>query len=165
MFFRKKCLWIYIFRFGKILFTLGVTLVHLFVCLCAGYLKKLWTDPDEILWIGWVCDKDERITFWWRSRSGSNYYNFWVILHHWEIRPKMIYSTISQKVVDGFRWNLVDTLCVLQELIDSILVKIWIQELFNFLKWFFTFTYLHLPICSRGSGITWWRYVLYRVPF
>ena len=34
------------------------------VCLCAVYLKKLWTDPDEILWTGSVCDKDELIRFW-----------------------------------------------------------------------------------------------------
>ena len=38
------------------------------VCLCAGYLKKLWTDPDEILWTeGYdkkVCDKDKLIRFW-----------------------------------------------------------------------------------------------------
>ena len=33
--------------------------VCLFVCLCTGYLKKLWTDPDEILWTGSVCDNDE----------------------------------------------------------------------------------------------------------
>ena len=33
--------------------------VCLSVCLCAGYLKKLWTDPDEILWTGLVCDKDD----------------------------------------------------------------------------------------------------------
>ena len=38
--------------------------VCLFVCLCTGYLKKLWPDPDEILWTGWVCDKDELIRFW-----------------------------------------------------------------------------------------------------
>ena len=33
------------------------------------YLKKLWTDLDEILWTGSVCDKDELIRFWWRSAS------------------------------------------------------------------------------------------------
>ena len=37
---------------------------------------------------------------------------FIVILHQWEVGPKTIYSTISQKVVDGFRWNLVDRLGV-----------------------------------------------------
>ena len=26
----------------------------LFVCLCAGYLKKLWTDSDETWWTGWA---------------------------------------------------------------------------------------------------------------
>ena len=39
-------------------------LVCLFVCLCSGYLKNLWTDPDEILWTGWLCDKDELFRFW-----------------------------------------------------------------------------------------------------
>jgi len=34
------------------------------VCLCAGYLKKLWTDSNENWWTGWVCDKDELIRFW-----------------------------------------------------------------------------------------------------
>ena len=38
--------------------------VCLFVCLRAGYLKKWWMDSDEILWTGWVCDKDELIRFW-----------------------------------------------------------------------------------------------------
>jgi len=28
----------------------------LFICLCVGYLKKLWMEPDEIWWEGWVCD-------------------------------------------------------------------------------------------------------------
>ena len=47
-----------------------------FVCLCAGYLKKFWTDPDEILWTGSVCDKDELIRCWWRSGSRSDCNNF-----------------------------------------------------------------------------------------
>ena len=67
---------------------------------------------------------------------------FKVILHQWEIRPKMICSMISQKIVDRFGWNFVDTLGVWQGRIDSILVKIWIRiwirELLNYLKWFFT---------------------------
>ncbi len=103
--------------------------VCFFVCV-AGYLKKLWTDPDETWWTGWVCEKDELIGFWWRSESGSGYENyliFKVILHHWQIGPKTIYSTISQKVVDGFGWMLVDRLGVWHGRIDSILVKIWIR--------------------------------------
>ena len=40
------------------------TLFCLFVCLCTGYLKKLWTNPDEILWTGLVYDKDEMARFW-----------------------------------------------------------------------------------------------------
>ena len=31
---------------------------------CVQDLKKLWTDPDEILWTDLVCDKDELIRFW-----------------------------------------------------------------------------------------------------
>ena len=38
--------------------------VSLSVRLCTGYLKRLWTDPDEILWTGWVCDNDKLIRFW-----------------------------------------------------------------------------------------------------
>ena len=34
------------------------------VCLYAGYLKKLFTDLDEILRTGWVCDKEEMFQFW-----------------------------------------------------------------------------------------------------
>ena len=49
-----------------------------------------------------------------------------VILQHWEKGPKMISSTISQKV-DGFGWNLVDPLGVRLGRIDSILVKIRIR--------------------------------------
>ena len=61
------------------------------VCLCTGYLKKLWTDSDETWWTGWMCRKDQLIRFWWRSESGSGYENYLicnVILHHWEIGPK-----------------------------------------------------------------------------
>jgi len=47
--------------------------VCLSVCLCAGYLKKLWTDSDEILWTGSVCNKDELIRFWRRYEFGCDY--------------------------------------------------------------------------------------------
>ena len=82
---------------------------HLSVCLCAGYLKKLWTDPDETWWTRWVCDKEELIQFWWRSESGSgyeNYFVFKVILHHWERGPKAISSMIFQKCIgpNMFSW-------------------------------------------------------------
>ena len=47
---------------GGYVFTLFLSLfVCLSICLCAGYLKKLWTDQDEILWTGWVYDKNEPI--------------------------------------------------------------------------------------------------------
>ena len=39
------------------------TPICLFVCLCAGYLKRLWTDSDETWWTGCVCDKNELIRF------------------------------------------------------------------------------------------------------
>ena len=83
--------------------------VRLFVYLCVGYLKKLWTDPDEIWWAGWLCDKDELIRFWWRSESRSGYENYLidkVILHHWEIGPKMTKSMIFQKCIgpNMFSW-------------------------------------------------------------
>jgi len=88
----------------------------------------------------------------------------------------MIYSTISQKVVDGFRGNLVDTLAVRQGRNDSILVliqiRIWIRELFNFFsdssslkdqvknEIYAYFKNVLGPICSRGSGIVGWKYAL-----
>ena len=64
---------------------------------------------------------------------------FQVILHHWGIGPNTIHRTISQKVGDGFRWNLVDSLGEPLGSTGSILVKIWIRiwGLFNF-KWLFS---------------------------
>ena len=44
--------------------------------MCAGYLKKLWTDPGEILWGDWVCDTDVLFRSWLRSGSGSDDQNF-----------------------------------------------------------------------------------------
>ena len=35
----------------------------LFVCLCAGYLKKLWMDSDETWWTVWVCDHNKLFDF------------------------------------------------------------------------------------------------------
>ena len=49
---------------GGYVFTPFCLFVCLFICLCAGYLKKLWTDSDEILWTCWVCDNEELIQFW-----------------------------------------------------------------------------------------------------
>ena len=100
-------------------------LVCLSVYLCAGYLKKLWTDPDEILWTGWACKKDELLRFWWRSRS-----IYWNLLSDYsplKDRTKLTYSMISQKVVERFGWNLVDMLGLWKRRIDSILVKIQIR--------------------------------------
>ena len=98
----------------------------------------------------------------------------------------MIYSTISQKVVDGFGGRLVDRLGVSHGRIDSILVKIgmWIQirELFNFLSDSSPLRdgakndmALYSMIFQKCIGsemfswirhyVAWQRYVLYRVPF
>ena len=41
--------------------------VCFFVCVRAGYLKRLRTDLDETWWRGWVCDKEKLSRFWWRS--------------------------------------------------------------------------------------------------
>ena len=65
------------------------------VCLWAGYLKKIWTDLNEILWTGRVCDKDKLVRFWWTSRSSEeNFLILYVILRHWKMGPKTIYSMI-----------------------------------------------------------------------
>jgi len=69
-------------------------LVCLSVCFCTGFLKKLWMDPDEILWTGPVCDKDELFTFW--IGCGSD--NFLSDSSPLRDRAK----PISQKVVYGF---------------------------------------------------------------
>jgi len=43
------------------------------VCVhCAKYLKKLWTDFDEILCRGGTWPREQSIRFWWRSRSVSD---------------------------------------------------------------------------------------------
>ena len=78
------------------------------VCLslCRGYHKKLLTDPDEIFWIGWVCDTDELIRFWWKSGSGSDYENFLSDFSPLRDRAKLIYSTISQKSCGWIRMKL-----------------------------------------------------------
>ena len=83
--------------------------------------KKLFTDWNETWWTGWVYDNDELIRFYWRSNSGSGSETFLfieVILLYWEIGRKTIYGMMSQKVVDGFKQNLVDDLGRWQEQAD-----------------------------------------------
>jgi len=41
--------------------------------LVTRYLQKLWTDFDEIFWMGGPWPKDPLLRFWWRSGSGSEY--------------------------------------------------------------------------------------------
>ena len=55
------------------------------VCPCTGYLKKLWMDSDEILWTGWLFDKDELIRLWWRSGSGSGdeFFTWFFTIERW----------------------------------------------------------------------------------
>jgi len=54
------------------------------------------------------CDKDELIRFWWRYafRSKGFKKNSKVILHHWAMRPKTMYSMTFQKYIgpDMFSW-------------------------------------------------------------
>jgi len=53
---RRLCFWFSLF-------------VCLFVCLSVGLLANLWTDFDEIFWMGRAWLKDQVIQFWWRSGS------------------------------------------------------------------------------------------------
>ena len=52
---------------------------------------------------------------------------FQVILHHWEMGPKTMYSTTSQEIVDKWWQNSMDELIQWQEQANSILVKVRIQ--------------------------------------
>ena len=63
-----------LFFFGQICFMDFASIVLyttssscLFVCLvvrlCAGYLKKLWTDLDETWWVSWLGVKNKPIKF------------------------------------------------------------------------------------------------------
>ena len=69
-----------------------------------------------------MCDKD-CFNFGEVQNPDSDSRIFQVFLHHSEMVPKTICSTISQKVMDGFTENLVDRLGVLLGRIDSILVN------------------------------------------
>ena len=85
----------------------------------------------------YVCDRQRTGTLNFGEYPNPDLKFFEVILHHWEIWPKTIYSTIPQKVMDGFTRNLVDRLGVWRGRIDLILMKIWIRVR-EFFKWFFT---------------------------
>ena len=86
------------------------TPVCLFVCFWTGYLEKLLTDSDETWWTGWLWNKEELIRFWWRFKSGSGTKNYWSDSSPFSERAEMIYSKISQLVMDWFGRNLVDEL-------------------------------------------------------
>ena len=73
--FEKIALWTYFFGMAlltpprRLCFTPVCLFVCVFVCLLARYLKKLWNDFDEILYII-LCSlwlKEEMINFWRRS--------------------------------------------------------------------------------------------------
>ena len=109
--------------------------VWVFVCLWIGYLKTLWTHLDEIWWRGWICDKDEKIIFWWRSKSRSGYDNYLItfatesgrrLCFHPCLFVCLFVWRISQKVVDGFGRNF-GRLGVRPGQIDSILVQVRMQ--------------------------------------
>ena len=72
--FMFSTLWTEVYVFTPVDGGYVFTPVCLFVCLWTGYLKRLWTDWDEIWWRGCVCDNDKMIRFWWKSEFGSNNY-------------------------------------------------------------------------------------------
>ena len=89
--------------------------VCLSVCLCAGYLKNLWTDADKIWgtrtnWFdfGEVPDPNPD------TRVFLNIFS--VILHHWEIRPKRRPKSIGA------------ALCTEQQCCWSSLLGYWAQS-------------------------------------
>ena len=67
---------------------LFVCFVCLSVCLCAGYLKKLWTH--------WACDKDELIRFWWNPNPATGIKK--MILRHWKIGRKWYIARYFKKM-------------------------------------------------------------------
>ena len=109
--------------------------VCLFVCLSANRISQKLVDGFGCNLVFRVCCKEEMIRCWWRA----GYYNLLRDSSPVRDRAKndIQHSEISQNVVDGFRWNLVDRLGVWQGRNYSILVKIHIQ-IWLFLKWFFT---------------------------
>ena len=75
-------------------------------CLWAWYLKKLWTDSEEIWWTGWVCDKDELIWFFEDPDARISQ----VILYHREMGLKTKHCMIFQNVVVKLWQNMMDEL-------------------------------------------------------
>ena len=80
------------------------------VCLCAGYLKKLGTDPDEFCGQVQCVTRTNRFDFGEDPDPDSSYENFKSDSSPLRDYAKPIYRMISQKVVDGFGQNLVDRL-------------------------------------------------------
>jgi len=66
----------------------------------AGYLNKLWTDFDEILWVDSHGGLGELAMFWAGSglQSGSRIRIYTVFLN---------FNGISEEVMDKFWWNLI----------------------------------------------------------
>ena len=74
--------------FSALSLCLFVCFVCLSVCLCAGYLKKLWTH--------WACDKDKLIRFWWNPNPATGIKK--MILHHWKIGRKWYIARYFRKL-------------------------------------------------------------------
>ena len=79
----------------------GYVFTHVCLSVCEQNMsKKIQTASNETSSTAWQYDEDKLIRFWWRSASG--YENFSSdSIHHWEMGPKPIESTIFQKVVEA----------------------------------------------------------------
>ena len=99
----------------------------MFVCLWTKYLKKLWTDLDEICGRVWYVTRKNWFDFGEDPNPDPDPIIFLSKSSPFSDRAKTIYSTISQKVMDGFGQNLLDELVRWQEQADEILVQVRIQ--------------------------------------
>ena len=129
----------------------SVAFVCLSLCFCQ-FSRLLGTVFKQSFWNFFLCVGDQprtaTLNFVEDPNPDPDLRIFEVILHHWEIGPQTFYSMISQKVLDGFTWNLMDRLGVWQGRIDSILMKIQIRiRIWKLFKWFFTIERWSQKLC------------------
>jgi len=111
--------WFYVHRWSYGIVIIGVCVQS--VCLCTGYLKKLWMSVYEIFGSGRPWDKDQLIRFqgWFRSwiqdhffkmwdraffNIFSGWYGFWIIL-------------FFQNCEMGNLWKLIDWLIIVLDIV------------------------------------------------